>query len=116
MNYLYPLLCTCFSNRWQKIFNQKLTLSETTILYGWHKESNNWEVRNNCSIVTKYNVFATGVRNGVLNFDSFLLRLNNKIDILCTIALAKHWPNDLKYVNASAIPIIHIPLSHTVLL
>ena len=77
---------TCFSDWWHKKFNQKLTLSESTILYGWHKESNNWEVLNYCLIVAKYNVFATSVRNGVLDFDSFLLRLNNKIDILRTIA------------------------------
>ena len=56
------------------------------VLYGWHKESNNWEVLNYCLIVAKYNVFATSVRNGVLDFDSFLLRLNDKIGILCTIA------------------------------
>ena len=37
-------------------------------------------------VCAKYNVFATSVRNGVLDFDSFLLRLNNKIDILRTIA------------------------------
>ena len=77
---------TCFSNCWHEKFNKRLTLSESTILYGWHKESNNWEVLNYCLIVAKYNVFATSVRNGVLDFDSFLLRLNNKIDILRTIA------------------------------
>ena len=77
---------TCFSNWWHEKFNQKLTLSESTILYGWHKESNNWEVLNYCLIVAKYNVFATSVRNGVLDFDSYLLPLNNKIDILRTIA------------------------------
>ena len=76
---------TCFSNWWHEKFNQKLTLSESTILYGWHKESNNWEVLYYCLIVAKY-VFAISVRNGVLDFDSFPLRLNNKIDILCTIA------------------------------
>ena len=77
---------TCFSNWWHEKINQKLTLSESTILYGWYKESNNFEVLNYCLIVAKYNVFATTVRNGILDFDSFLLRLNNKIDILCTIA------------------------------
>ena len=51
-----------------------------------HKESNNWEVLNYCLIVAKYNVFATSVCNGILDFDSFLLRLNNKTDILRTIA------------------------------
>ena len=74
------------SNWWHEKFNQKQTLSESTILYGWHKESNNWEVLNYSLIVAKYNVFATSVPNGVLDFDSFLLRLNNKIDILRTIA------------------------------
>ena len=47
---------------------------------------NNWEVINYCLIVPKYTVFPTSIRNGVLDFDSFLLRLNNKIDILLTIA------------------------------
>ena len=45
---------TCFSNWWHEKFNHKLTLSESTILYGWHKESNNWEVLNYCLIVAKY--------------------------------------------------------------
>ena len=94
------LFWTCFSNWWHEKFNQKLTLSESTILYGWHKESNNWEVLNYCLIVTKYNVFATSVRNGFLDFDSFLLRLNNKIDILrhttafrsnCSSQFTKTW-------------------------
>ena len=45
---------TCFSNWWHEKFNHKLTLSESTILYGCHKESNNWEVLNYCLIVAKY--------------------------------------------------------------
>ena len=87
---------TCFSNWWHEKFNHKLTLSESTILYGWHKESNNWEVLNYCLIVAKYNVFATSVRNGVLDFDSFLLRLNNKIDILRTIAFRSNRSSQFK--------------------
>ena len=87
---------TCFSNWWHEKFNHKLTLSESTILYGWHKESNNWEVLNYCLIVAKYNVFATSVRNGVLDFDSFLLRLNNKIDILRTIAFRSNCLSQFK--------------------
>ena len=86
INSVSPSFWTCFCNRWQERLNQKLILSESTILYGWHKEKNNWEVLNYCLIVPKYNVFAASVRNGVLDFDSFLLRLNNKIDILRTIA------------------------------
>ena len=34
---------TCFSNWCHEKFNHKLPLSESTILYGWHKESNNWK-------------------------------------------------------------------------
>jgi len=80
------LFWTCFSNWWHKQFNHKLPSSESTILYGWHKDSNNWEVLNYCLIVAKYNVFALSIHNAILDFDSFLLRLTNKIDILCTIA------------------------------
>ena len=88
---------TCFSNWWHEKFNQKLALSESTILYGWHKESNNWEVLNYCLIVTKYNVFATSVRNSVLDFDGFLLRPNNKIiDILRTIAFRSNCLSQFK--------------------
>ena len=78
---------TCFSNWCHEKFNQKLTLSESTILYDWHKESNNWEVLNYCLIVAKYKVFGTSVRNGDLDFDSCLPRLNKKIDILRNIGL-----------------------------
>ena len=63
-----------------------MMLSMSNILYGWHKESNNWEVLNYCLIVAKY-VFATSVHNSILDFDSFLLRFKNKIYILCTIAV-----------------------------
>ena len=105
---------TCFSNWWQEKCNQMLTLFESTILYGWHKESNNLEV-----IMFLQQAYPTA------SFDSFLLRLNNKIDTLCTIAfryltayrsLKKHWPNFFRYVNGNVISIIHIPLSYAVLL
>ena len=40
---------TCFSNWWhEKFFYQKLTLSESTILYGWRKES----ITGKCLITT----------------------------------------------------------------
>ena len=50
-----------FTKWWHQKFNQKLTLSESTILYGWHQKSNNWEVLNYCLIVAKYHIFATSV-------------------------------------------------------
>ena len=71
------------------------------LFYTVGKESNNWKVLNYCLIVAKYHVFAPSVRGGILDFGSFLLRLNNEIDILRTIAfksnrleqLKKHDPN-----------------------
>lgn len=55
----FPVLVDeCFPGRhkwWQERFNQKLTLSQTTILYDWNKESNKWEVLKYCLIVAKYN-------------------------------------------------------------
>ena len=102
---------TYFSNWWHEKFNYKPPLSESTILYGWHKESNNWEVLNYCLIVAKYNVFATSVRNGILDFDSFLLRLNNKLIFFAPYLLdltayrnsKKHGTNLFSYVNACVI-------------
>ena len=88
---------TCFSNGWQEKFSKKLTLSESTILYGWHKQSNNWEVLNYCLIFAKCNVFATRVPNGVLDFDSFLLRLSNKIDILLILPWCSERPQNKRY-------------------
>ena len=62
---------------------------------------------NYCLIVAKYNTFATSVRNGALDFDSFLLRVNNKIDILRTIAFRSNRVSQFKKhgtnVNASVI-------------
>ena len=60
----------------------------------------NWEVLNYCLIVAKYNVFATSVRNGVLDFDSLLLRLNHKIDILRTIAFRSNRLSQFKKIWA----------------
>ena len=92
---LIHMLITCsvsssfwnrFSNWWHEKLNQKLTLSESTILYGWHQKSNYWEVLNYSLIVAKYHIFATSVRNGTLDFECFLSRLNNKIAIRRVIA------------------------------
>ena len=67
-------------------YNQKLTLSESTVLCGWHRESNNRELLSHCLIVAKYHIFATSVRDEILDFDSFPMHLNDEIVILRTIA------------------------------
>lgn len=82
---VFFLFWICFFNWWYEKFNYKLFLFESIILYGWYKELNNWEVFNYCLIVVKYNVFVMSICNGILDFDSFLLCFNNKIDIFCII-------------------------------
>ena len=72
------------SNWWHEKFNQQLTLSEITILSGWHQKSNNWEVLNYRLIIAKYHFFCYKCTRRHWNFDRFLLRLNNKIYILPT--------------------------------
>ena len=62
-----------------------MATSESTFSYSWHKESNNCQFFNFCLIVAKYHVFETSVHDGILDSDSFLLRLNNKIDIFFTL-------------------------------
>ena len=66
------------------------------LFYTVGKESNNWKVLNYCLIVAKYHVLTTSVRDGILDFDSFLLRFHNKIDILRTIAFK---PNRLEHLK-----------------
>ena len=87
-----------FSNWWSEKLNQILTLSESTVLYGWHQKSNHWEVLNYSLIVAKY-IFATSVRNGTLDFECFLSRLNNKIAIRRAIAAKTNRTITVQFIN-----------------
>ena len=68
-----------FTRWWQIKFRQRLNLSESVILYGWHQDSdsNIWITLNYCLIIAKYHIFATNIPVGILDFESFVLRLND---------------------------------------
>ena len=76
---------TCW---WQIKFRQCVNLSESVILYGWHQDSdsNIWITLNYCLIIAKYHIFATNIRVGILDFESFILRLSDKFFILRALA------------------------------
>ena len=78
-----------FTRWWDSKFSQQINLSECVILYGWHqnRDSNYWLALNYSLIIAKYHIFATSIRVGTLDFESFLLRFKNKLSILRTTAI-----------------------------
>ena len=88
---------------WRESFQEKITLSESVIFYGWCKKSKTWPVLNYLLIIAKYHIFTTSVCNGNLHFEGFLLRLKNKLTILRTIA-AKN--NSLKKFMETWAPVL----------
>ena len=92
------LLITCpesmtfwdlFTRWWQTSFHQHIALSEKVILYGWLQTRNsiNSVALNYSLIIAKYHIFASSISVGSLDFDSFLLRLEDKLCILRTLAI-----------------------------
>ena len=92
------LLITCresinfwdlFTGWWQITFHQNIVLSEKVILYGWHQNcsSINFIALNYSLIIAKYHIFVSSMRVGSLDFDSFLLRLKDKLGIIRTLAV-----------------------------
>ena len=77
------------SRWWQTSFHQHIALSEKVILYGWLQTRNsvNSVALNYSLIIAKYHIFASSIRVGSLDFDSFLLRLEDKLCILLTLAI-----------------------------
>ena len=63
-------------------------LTESVILYGWHqdRDSNNWIALNYCLIIAKCHIFTANIRVGILDFESFILRLKDKLLILRALA------------------------------
>jgi len=78
-----------FTHWWQITFNQHIVLSEKVILYSWHhnRSSINSIALNYSLIIAKYYIFASSIRVGSLDFDSFLLRLKDKLCVLRTLAV-----------------------------
>ena len=95
---LNHLLITCresmnfwdlFTRWWQITFHQNIILSEKVILYGWrqNRSSINIIALNYSLILAKYHMFASNTCVGSLDFDSFLLRLKDKLGILHMLAV-----------------------------
>ena len=51
-----------------------------------NRDSNIWIALNYCLIIAKYHIFATNIRVSILDFESFILRLKDKLLILRALA------------------------------
>ena len=71
-----------FTGWWRENFEQTINLTETTVLYGCHEDIENKQALNVTLLIAKYHIFATSACIGNLCFDGFLLRLQDKLDIL----------------------------------
>ena len=71
-----------FTSWWYQKFNQVLFLTESNILYGWHNNIKNKQALNVTRLIAKFHIFATSSRDGILCFERFLLRLQDKLHIL----------------------------------
>ena len=95
---LHHLLINCtlihnfwilFQDWWHQKTNETITLSTSHILYGWHDRTKHWQVLNYSLLIAKYRIFCTSLRGDILDFESFLLFITAKLDILKEIATAK---------------------------
>ena len=70
-------------------FSPNIVLSEKVILYVWHQNCSSIDfiALNYSLIIAKYHMFASSMRVGSLDFDSFLLRLKDKLGIIRTFAV-----------------------------
>ena len=95
---LHHLLINCtltidfwmlFQDWWYQKTNETIALSTSHILYGWHDSAKHWQVLNYCLLIAKYCIFCTSLRGDVLDFQTFLLSISGKLEILKEIAVAK---------------------------
>ena len=71
-----------FTSWWLLKFKQVITLTECVVLYGYHDNIKNKQALNVTLLLAKYHIFATSSCVGKLSFESFLLRLQNHLEIL----------------------------------
>ena len=71
-----------FTSWWYQKFKQVVSLTESNILYGWHNNIKNKQALNVTLLIAKFHIFATSSCDGNLCFEGFLLRLQDKLDIL----------------------------------
>ena len=92
-----------FTQWWSEKFLEKITLSEGTILFGWHQNTSNERELNYILLIAKYHIFATCICEDRLSFDRFLLRLKSKLEVLRKVAIAN---KTLHKYNATWAPIL----------
>jgi len=66
-----------------------ITINITMGLYGWHDRTKHWQALNYCLLTAKYCIFCPSLRGDVLDFQTFLLLIYGKLEILKEIAIAK---------------------------
>ena len=71
-----------FTSWWLLKSKQVITLTECVVLYGYHNNIKNKQALNVTLLLAKYHIFATSSCVGKLSFESFLLRLQNHLEIL----------------------------------
>ena len=85
---LYHLFVLCtevhsfwntFQDWWLQKTHERLSLNQSNIFYGFFEKSSYWQALNYSILIAKYHIFCTSKGRGVLGFQSFLLRLSDKI-------------------------------------
>ena len=79
---------TLFQDWWYRKTGEKIPLSTSHILYGWHDKTKHWQALNYCLLIAKYCIFCTSLCRDELNFQSFLLIIQEKLQIFKEIATA----------------------------
>ena len=77
-----------FQDWWLQKTHDKLSLNQSNILYGFFEKSSYWQTLNYSILIAKYYILCTSKGGGVLSFQSFLLRLSDRIQTLKQIAVA----------------------------
>ena len=95
---LSHLLITCiktasfwqtFQVWWYGKTDEHLLLNQGKILYGFFENTAHWQALNYLIILAKYHIFCTNGHKDEICFQSFLLRVKEKVTILKEIAVAK---------------------------
>ena len=81
---------TLFQNWWWGITHENILLTATQILYGWYNRTKHWQFLNYAILIAKYCIFCTSLRGETLCFRDFLLRIQEKLQILKQIATAQN--------------------------
>lgn len=78
-----------FQDWWYGKTQETLSLNQSQILYGFFEKTSHWQALNYSIILAKYHIFCSNGHQDEPCFQSFLLRLQEKLQILKEIATAK---------------------------